>query len=270
MPPDPSPMKLVAQTSQFRVYDDVLSEKDFRAVWNHVQLESYVTVHQDGWVNIWRIPDGMPLAAKVAVLLENPKPAADSATKKEEKSGYEPRYGATRIYPTHTALDRVLASLVEHADDFADLVGRRNADYDNVSARTFLYPQGTGFSWHEDGPRYSGAFAFYAHPEWRSQWGGELLIGDESTRFQDSKRDDPISITRESGELKARRVRIPPFLDDTPQDTVLSKLGVGRFISPKPNRLVVIAGGTAHRINPVSPSAGDHVRCTIAGFFHRP
>lgn len=41
-------MKLVAQTSQFRVYDDVLTDTDFRAVWNYVQLESYVSVHQDG------------------------------------------------------------------------------------------------------------------------------------------------------------------------------------------------------------------------------
>ena len=96
--------------------------------------------------------------------------------------------------------------------------------------------------------------------------GGE----DESTRFQEANRDALISVTREGGALKAKRVRIPPFLDDTPQDAMLQKLGVGRFISPKPNRLVVIAGGTAHRINPVSSSAGDHVRCTIAGFFHRP
>jgi Rps23 Pro-64 3,4-dihydroxylase Tpa1-like proline 4-hydroxylase len=51
---------------------------------------------------------------------------------------------------------------------------------------------------------------------------------------------------------------------------VLSKLGAGRFIAPKPNRLVVIAGGTCHRISPVTTSAGDHVRCTVAGFFHRP
>jgi hypothetical protein len=112
-------MKLVAQTSQFRVYDDVLPEKDFRAVWNHVQLESYVSVHQDGWVKVWRIPDGVPLAAAAAVLLERPKPAAGDAT-----AGREPRHGATRIHPTQTGIDRVLATLVEHADDFADLVGQ--------------------------------------------------------------------------------------------------------------------------------------------------
>ena len=226
-------MKLVAQTSQFRVYDDVLSEKDFRAVWNHVQLESYVTVHQDGWVKIWRIPDGMPLAAKVAVLLENPKPSASSPAEEGTRSGYEPKHGSTRIYPTHTGLDRVLATLVEHGDDFADLVGRRNEDYDNISARTFLYPQGTGFSWHEDDvPKYSGAYAFYAHPEWRSQWGGELLIGDESTRFQDSNRDALISLTREEGALKAKRVRIPPFLDDSRRTRCSRSSGSGASSPP--------------------------------------
>jgi len=128
----------------------------------------------------------------------------------------------------------VLATLVEHADDFADLVGRRNVDYDNISARSFLYPQGTSLSWHEDGPKYSGAYAFYAHPEWRSQWGGELLVADESTRFQNSTRDDLISLTREGGALKAKRTRLPLFLDDSRQDAVLSKLGAGRYIAPKP------------------------------------
>ena len=51
---------------------------------------------------------------------------------------------------------------------------------------------------------------------------------------------------------------------------MLGKLGMGQYISPKPNRLVVIAGGNPHMINKVSPSAGDHGRCTIAGFFHCP
>jgi hypothetical protein len=263
-------MKLVAQTSQFRVYDDVLPETDFRALWNHFQLESYVSVHQDGLHKVWRIPDGEPLASTAGVLLEKPRTSGSGAAGGETASGYEAKHGATRIYPTHTGIDRVLAALVEHADDFADLVGRRNVDYDNISARCFLYPQGTALSWHEDGPKYSGAYAFYAHPEWRSQWGGELLVADESTRFQDSTRDDLISVTREGGALKAKRIRIPLFLDDSRQDAVLSKLGAGRFVAPKPNRLTVIAGGASHRINPVSASAGDHVRCAVAGFFLRP
>lgn len=256
-------MKLVAQTSQFRVYDDVLSDKDFRAVWRHVQLESYVSVHQDGWVKVWRIADGVPLGATSAVFLEKPKSSGGGRAR-------EAKRGPTRSYPTHSGLDRVLATIAEHLDDFADLIGQRGVDFDNVSARCFLYPQGTALSWHEDDTTYSGGYAFYAHPEWRSQWGGELLIADEGSRFQEPTGDDLISVTRVDGALQAKRIRIPPFLDNTRQDAALSAIGMGRYIAPKPNRLVVIAGGNPHMINPVNASAGDHVRCTIAGFFHRP
>ena len=42
-----------------------------------------------------------------------------------------------------------------------------------------------------------------------------------------------------------------------------------RVVLPRPNRLVVIAGGNYHAIKRVDPAAGDHVRCSIAGFFMR-
>jgi Rps23 Pro-64 3,4-dihydroxylase Tpa1-like proline 4-hydroxylase len=45
---------------------------------------------------------------------------------------------------------------------------------------------------------------------------------------------------------------------------------MGTYIAPQPNRLVVIAGGNPHMIHKVSAAAGDHVRCTIAGFFMVP
>ncbi len=249
-------MKLVAQTSQFHVYDDVLLEKDFRAVWNYVQLESYVPVHHDGWVKVWRISDGVPLGALATVLYESPKRPAGS----EDAKG-------TRIYPTHTGLDRVLEALRTHADQLADLVGKWGADFDNVSARAFLYPQGTGLSWHEDAVNYTGGYAFYAHPEWNVQWGGELLVADESARSQHFEDDRLPVLTRTEEGLRLTKVRIPPFLDNARQNTVLAQRGMGCYITPKPNRLVVIAAGNAHMINRVHPAAGDHVRCTIAGFF---
>ena len=175
-------MKLVSQTKQFHVYDDVLPEKDFRAVWNYVQLESYVPVHHDGWVKVWRISDGVPLGAPATVLYESPgRPSAAEDAK------------GARIYPTHTGLDRVLDVLRNHADKLADVVGKWGVDFENVSARSFLYPQGTGLSWHEDAVNYTGGYAFYAHPEWNVQWGGELLVADESARAQ-SFEDDRLPV----------------------------------------------------------------------------
>jgi hypothetical protein len=256
-------MKLVARTPRFHVYDEFLPEADFAAVWNYVQLETYAPVHRDTWVKVWRIGDGIPLGATTAVLYQKSGPAGAAPDEHAKR-------GEFRIYPTHSGIDRALARIVEHLGDFADLIGERDVDFDKVSARSFLYSRGTALSWHEDDTCYSGGYAYYVHPEWRSQWGGELLIADESTRPEDVSGEGPVLVERRGGALKATRVRIPPFLDNTRQDAVLSRQGMGRYIAPKPNRLVVIAGGTPHRINPVNDSAGDHVRSTIAGFFHRP
>ncbi len=44
----------------------------------------------------------------------------------------------------------------------------------------------------------------------------------------------------------------------------------GRDVFPKPNRLVIVAPGCAHCINPLTADAGDKVRATIAGFFITP
>jgi hypothetical protein len=258
-------MQLVERTSQFHVYDDVLSDEDFRALWNYVQLETYAPVHQDSFVKVWRTTDGVPLGATTAVFYGKPKPGAGAAA-----ADGGPKHGVAKLYPSHTAVDRVLATLAQHLDDFAELIGKQDVDFDRVSARSFLYPAGTALSWHADDVQYAGGYAFYTHPEWRPQWGGELLVADESTRSQDPGGGEIVSIAREGGALKATRIRIPPFLDSSRQDAVLSRRGLGRFISARPNRLVVIAGGNPHRVNPVSAAAGDHVRCSISGFFHRP
>ena len=47
----------------------------------------------------------------------------------------------------------------------------------------------------------------------------------------------------------------------------LLKCGIGTFIMPKPNRLVLLGGGNYHMISKVDPAAGDHPRFTISGFF---
>jgi hypothetical protein len=205
-------MKLVAETPQFHVYDDVLSEKEFRAVWQYVQLESYVPVHHARWVKVWRISDGIPLAAPTDVLYRNPTDLAGMPDTDDKRP---------RVYPTHTAVDRLLETLVGHPDQFGRLVGKLDVDFENISARSYLYPEGTGLSWHEDAIGYSGGYVFYAHPEWNAQWGGELLIADKAPRPQDSESDRVVVLARQEGGLRFTKVRIPPFLDNARQNAAL-------------------------------------------------
>jgi Rps23 Pro-64 3,4-dihydroxylase Tpa1-like proline 4-hydroxylase len=60
------------------------------------------------------------------------------------------------------------------------------------------------------------------------------------------------------------------MFDDGRQHASMLEIGTGRFVMPRPNRLVILAGGVSHMIAPVSPAAGHHVRGSIAGFFVTP
>jgi hypothetical protein len=42
--------------------------------------------------------------------------------------------------------------------------------------------------------------------------------------------------------------------------------GTGSYVSPKPNRLILIRGGRMHYTNPINPDAGDGLRCSVLGF----
>ena len=263
-----SPVKLTARTPQFHVYDEVLSTKDLRTVWEFMQIESYVSVHHHEQAKVWRLSDGTPLGSTTAVFLERRKASGSGEDEPAPASAARPGRGLSRAYPTHSGIDLVLETIVNNLDSFAELIGQRGRDFHNVSARAFLYPQGTGLSWHEDDVIYSGGYVFYVNPEWNSQWGGELLIADRPEGGGRMEDETITTLSREAGQLKMKRTPIPPFLDNSRQDAFLGKVGMGRYVVPKGNRLVVIAGGSPHMINKVSSSAGDHVRCTIAGFFH--
>src|ERR1700752_4529111 len=102
-------MKLVARTTQFHVYDEVLNETDLRTVWNYVQLESYVPVHHEEWAKTWRVSDGVPLGAPSGRMHGAPAPAGAAAP--SEGPSASGRHGSLRSYPTHTGIDRVLETI---------------------------------------------------------------------------------------------------------------------------------------------------------------
>ena len=147
-----------------------------------------------------------------------------------------------------------LDALLQHAEALRPLVGTRGRDWKALSARAFRHGAGSGLSWHTDDKSYAGAWIFFAHREWDCHWGGELLVADPSCRGRQWR-----VRKSETPELKIRS-----------ENALLAEVGVGCYIFPKPNRLVVIAGGHAHRVNPVTPAAGSHARTTLSGFFLRP
>ena len=140
--------------------------------------------------------------------------------------------------------------ILQHASAFQPFVGTQGKDWRAVSARAFRHGVGSGLSWHTDDQSYAGAWIFFAHPEWDCHWGGELLVADPS--------------------CQGRQWRVPKAELKIPsENALLSEVGVGHYLFPKPNRLVVIAAGHPHRVNPVTPAAGPHARTTLSGFFLR-
>lgn len=155
-------------------------------------------------------------------------------------------YSAPTPFPTQTPIDFVVEHLLDHTDELGEWVG---ADWQYLAGRGYIYGAGTSLSWHRDDHQYyAGAFVYYAHPVWDVQWGGELLIAD----------------VEEPTELP-----VMPFRFDHREysDTLLES-GRGHFVSPRPNRLVIL-GAQPHRVSPVTAAAGDHVRASLAGFFVR-
>ena len=57
------------------------------------------------------------------------------------------------------------------------------------------------------------------------------------------------------------------FENDSYSEALLAR-GEGRYVQPKPNRLVLL-GGAPHAVAPVTPAAGQNIRASVSGFFLR-
>lgn len=134
----------VHETEDFVVYDDVLPQDQFEAVWAAVQHEQYLMPHVAEWSRVWRLTDGSCVGSRP----------------------YETSEGPTGRY-----VDLMNSMFTNAATNHPGLV----PGWDRIIIRSYLYPRGTKLSWHND-LGYAGAAIFYVHPEWASTWGGELMI----------------------------------------------------------------------------------------------
>jgi len=246
-------MRTTFECSQFIVFDDVMPEQELDEIWRYLQFVSLAGVDsaydQD---SPWPISDGWPLTGETVVVAAKSgglRLRADEAP-------------ADATYPTGTALDHVFEKLQCLLPQVEACVGKTGKDWNRISATPYVYPSGTALSWHADGSQCTGAFTFYAHPVWKAQWGGELLVAERSGKLPYSGSATPAPHSLEE-KLRYR-------FDKRAMNEHLSRPGVGRFIMAIPNRLVVLAGGNPHKVARVDPSAGDRVRATISGFFLRP
>ena len=217
-------------SAPYLIVDDFLDEDEWSDVWSMLQFTELAPVSRTK--GAWKLDDGVPLGSDEIV---TPPRDAELAHDPEKP----------HLFPSETALDHVVAGILGRTDEFKGLVG---SDWASVTARAYVYPRGSALSWHgDDHQLYSGAYIYYAHPHWNAHWGGELLVAD----MPEGASNGPIMGHR---------------FDNEDYSAALMELGEGRYVAPKPNRLVVL-GGAPHMVTPVRPAAGDAVRASVSGFF---
>ena len=236
--------KVTAQTDFYTVIDDLLPPAARDRLWNYFQIQPLNPVRHLGLQGHW--------------LLE------DSDTLRGPTVGWGHKWDAE--FPTGAPIDDVMKAMVDCAGLFAASVGHYKTDWRIFSAVPTVYQAGQGLVWHRDSEDNTGSWIYYAHDAWNVEWGGELL----RCRARDLPREMGVYFhrLRKTAELPAP----PPWqshLDNTDANELLMATGHGSFVAPKPNRLVVIKGGTAHAIAKIRPAAGRHVRASIGGFFKK-
>jgi hypothetical protein len=240
----PPALTVTAQTEFFTVLDGLLPAQNFDKLWNFLQVQPMRRVEALGWRGHWLIEDDEALRGPTV--------------------GWGHKWDAQ--FPTGSPIDDVMEAIVACSDLLAPSVGRFNVDWAVFSAMLSIYQAGQGLVWHRDSEDNTGSYIYYAHPEWNVEWGGELYLSHA--------RDVP----REYGVYFHRLAASPELpeppawyshLDNVDANQLLMKEGLGSYIAPKPNRLVVIKGGTPHAIAKVRPSAGSHIRASVGGFFKK-
>jgi hypothetical protein len=241
---DPGAARVVTQNEHFLVIDDALSPRERDLVWNHLQAQPFKRVEELGFQGHWLLEDAAALRG----------PSVGWASKLDAK------------FPTDTPIDVVMARLVDFAAAIEPVLGARGAAWEDFTAQASLYPAGTGLHWHRDAPENAGSYTYYAHPEWNAEWGGELLLLDD--RSIPEELGVYFHALRPTAE-EPRAAAWPSHLDNDDASRLLLERGLGWFVAPKPNRLVVIRSGTPHTVAKVRAAAGRHVRASISGFVKR-
>ena len=222
---------IVINRPECLVVDNFLSDSDWEKLYNQVQIDSWSKVNNAS-DKYWHLTDGD--AYKTQRLISKNFPF---------KSNYDIWFHR---------FNKLLAT---------DIVKNFVGEIVGYSCRGFAYPVGGKNPWHDDMGVMT--YAFYLHKKWQINWDGTLLIiPKNSIKYsqlldvdKDSKGLDEYSKANTPMEMFSQEEKYKEIIDH----------GTGFFVSPKPNRLVIINKDVVHGINRVDPDAGENVRLSIGG-----
>jgi hypothetical protein len=236
--------KVVVQNEFLAVIDDVLSSEQRDGLWNYFQLQPFQRIDALGMQGQWSLEDSGVLRGPTV--------------------GWGRGWDAQ--YPTGTPIDHVIKAVVECETEIASVVGPQGVVWDIFSAFPTIHVAGQGRLWHRDTDDDAGSWVYYAHREWNIEWGGELFLSHE--------RAVPAAYGAFLHRLRPMADHPDPpgwksHIDNEDANALLMERGIGSYVAPKPNRLVLIKGGTPQALAKVRASAGRHVHATVGGVFKK-
>jgi Rps23 Pro-64 3,4-dihydroxylase Tpa1-like proline 4-hydroxylase len=235
----------VLETNQIIIYDDFLSAEEIERVYRDFLRSDFSYINTTGKVSrAWKIRDGFPLRGNNLFYYSpnNLKPEQDW------------------VFPNGTDLGLFIEGVNRILPEVSCIVGREGIEWQKYSATQWIYQRGTGLSLHDDSSNtYSGGYAFFLSKEWNLHWGGLLLVLDRKTA---------VAVKEFRVGYGEYNYWAETWCNDKMETPLIFEPGFGQFILPKFNRIVFIKNDALHTVTSVSPSAGDRIRMSIAGFFH--
>jgi Rps23 Pro-64 3,4-dihydroxylase Tpa1-like proline 4-hydroxylase len=210
-------------TRAHAIFDDFLLPQEHLNLWDGFRETALSPKDAGEWNRVYQLTDGED-------------PVSSASRKLSLRDGTA---GKSKAPPSLRLFSEKL---------FALMTGDRQpisfGPWTGFSLSAWTYRPGMGLEWHSDTGWLAG-YIYYAHPVWRSSWGGELLVAedDESASGIAARSDDPRGAVE-----------------------TVCRTG-GAFVYPQPNRLVLLRGGALHCIKKVESAAGQAFRASISGFF---
>lgn len=224
---------VVMKTPEVLVVDDFLPTDVWDKIFNQVQIDRWRQSEIDD--KFWHMTDG--------------------ANYKGVK-----RWHSERPYNDNGELwFEHFTTFLKNCLDTKDFV---NEKYDNIAMQCHGYPTGSKNPWHTD-LGYT-TYTYYLHKKWQINWDSTLLIipMDAKLEYEQLLKLDENSVHTDS----YAEYNMPmEMFEQSKKFSSIIEYGRGIFVSPKPNRLVLINKNIIHGVTRVDSDAGENVRVSLTG-----
>lgn len=224
---------IVMKTPEVLVVDDFLPADDKEKIFNQVQVDRWRSTDIDD--KFWHMTDGSNY--KGIKRWHNERPHNNNA----------------EIWFEH------FTKFLNTCKDVKDFV---NEEYHDISMQCHGYPVGSKNPWHTD-LGYT-TYTYYLHEHWQINWDSTLLVipKDAQVKYQQLLTLDKNSVHTDS---YAKDNMPMEMFEQRKKYKTLIEHGLGLFVSPKPNRLILINKGVIHGVTRVDADAGENIRLSLTG-----